>query len=168
MNAYKFLADGRTGPFSGFAWPPPGEWVEADGPVDVCRRGVHACEVGDLPEWLSDELWRIELEGEIARTGEILVAERGRLVSRVDGWDEAAASDFARACAERLRERAKRDGRFASYAEDAANTIEAAADPRRTALVSFMARHAAAEVEPGGWQAERKWQSRLLADRLGL
>src|SRR5919199_6253693 len=118
MLAYKFLARGRVGPFSGFEWPPAGEWVETDGPLAACRNGVHACELDDLPEWLSDELWRVELDGNIERVDGIVVGERGRLVSRVDGWDDAAAREFPAACAARPRGRAGGGARFAPYAED--------------------------------------------------
>ena len=60
MIAYKFLRSGRIGPFSGYRWPEPGAWVDASG-TDPCRRGVHACRTADLPWWLADELWEIEL-----------------------------------------------------------------------------------------------------------
>src|SRR5437660_664030 len=62
MIAYKFLRAGRIGPFSRFAWPEPGVWVRASA-SDRCRRGIHACRMRDLPWWLGQELWEIELDG---------------------------------------------------------------------------------------------------------
>jgi hypothetical protein len=49
MTLYKALdADGK-GPYSGFKWPKPtknkdgtwtpGEWVEANGPLEMCKQG---------------------------------------------------------------------------------------------------------------------------------
>ena len=53
VRAYKFLAPGAVGPFSGFAWPTgtPGPWVEAV--PHTCATGVHACLVEDLPRTLA-------------------------------------------------------------------------------------------------------------------
>lgn len=122
MLAYKFLANGGTGRFSGFEWPAPvdgepGAWVSAEGSIAVCVSGVHACRVADLPDWIDDELWTIELSGEIREESSMVVGERGRLLQRVDGWDEQAAADFADACAWRARDAAaralRRDGALA-------------------------------------------------------
>ena len=92
MTAYKFLAAGGIGPFTGFRWP-VGEWVEADG-VDLCRDGIHACRASDLPNWIDDELWEIELDGEVVEQERKLVARRGRLVRRLEGWTPELLHDF--------------------------------------------------------------------------
>ena len=86
MIAYKFLAEGAVAPFTGFRWRID-ECVDA-GPVEPCFSGIHACTVEQLPYWLGRELWEIELEGEIVRQARKLVAARGRLVRRHDGWDD--------------------------------------------------------------------------------
>lgn len=101
MIAYKFLSAGRTGFFSGFAWPPAGEWVVPDGPVVDCLRGIHALRFEELLDWIDDELWEIELDGTVAERDGMLIAERGRLVRRIEGWNEEVASTFARSCATR-------------------------------------------------------------------
>ena len=80
--AYKFLREGRVGPFSGVAWPAEGEWLEATGGDGACSPRVHACRVEDLPEWLDHELWRVELDGDVRVDCGKLVADRGRLVER--------------------------------------------------------------------------------------
>ena len=168
MIAYKFLAADAVGPFSGFHWPAPGQWVETTAPLDLCRSGIHACTVDELPEWLNDELWTIELDGEIVRHDGLLVARRGRLLARLEAWNPEAARDFADACARRLRERADADERLEPFAEDAEGQIALAADPRLTAVVAFIARHAAEEAKPGGFAAERSLQSQTIAQRVGL
>ena len=104
--AYKFLRAGRTGHFSGFEWPKPGIWVRTDNGTVPCRRGIHACRVRDLPWWLTDELWEIELDGEVKVQEHKVVASAGRLRSRVEGWTRACAQDYAEACAWRARDRA--------------------------------------------------------------
>ena len=105
MRAYKVLSDGRSG-FTGYRWPlptgdEPGKWVSATGPLELCVNGVHACTVGQLAQWIGDELWTIELGGAIVEAGAALVAARGRLLGRVVAWDEAARKAFAQACARR-------------------------------------------------------------------
>ena len=107
MIAYKFLHRDGTAVFSGFTWPIPtngraGRWVEA--PVDPCRSGVHACRPGDLPYWAGEVLYEIELEGEIVEQRSKVVAARGRILRRVDAWDEAAAEEYTRRCADRAHE----------------------------------------------------------------
>ena len=106
MIAYKFLADGRVGPFSRAAWPPEGEWLEATGGDRACTARVHACRVGDLPEWMDHELWRVELGGDVRLDCGKLVADRGRLVERVVAWDAELMAAFAEACALRARDAA--------------------------------------------------------------
>jgi hypothetical protein len=106
MIAYKFLRPERTGPFSGFRWPEPGVWVRASAHLEECRSGIHACQVGDLPWWLAEELWEIELDGEVRLDAHKLVAPAGRLVSRLESWTPACAQRYADACAWRARDRA--------------------------------------------------------------
>jgi hypothetical protein len=45
----------------------------------------------------------VELGGEIVDEGTVLVAERGRLLSRIDQWPHVSLA-FAEACAERALE----------------------------------------------------------------
>lgn len=114
MKAYKFLAAGGVGRFSDHRWPPPGEWVEAEAPLRECTVGIHACRVGDLLDWVDDELWEVELDRDVREAEGMLVAQRGRLVRRVDAWTPALAAEFAEACTERARGHAlaalKREG----------------------------------------------------------
>ncbi|HET6870585.1 MAG TPA: hypothetical protein VFH80_32030 [Solirubrobacteraceae bacterium] len=106
MIAYKFLRSGRVGPFSGFQWPEPGVWVHAPRDLMRCMRGIHACRPSDLPWWLADELWEIELDGQVQPDEHKLIAPAGRLGSRIEGWTPACAQEYANACAWRAQERA--------------------------------------------------------------
>ena len=104
MIAYKFLRSGRTGTFSEFQWPEPGVWVQSSGDVAACRSGIHACRTTDLPWWLADELWEIELADEVRADEHKLVAPAGRLLARVDGWTPQCGREYAEACALRARD----------------------------------------------------------------
>jgi hypothetical protein len=108
MIAYKFLAPGRVGPFSRVTWPEPGEWLAAvsRAPARACEARIHACRSEDLPEWMETELWRIELDGDVRVDCGKLVADRGRLIERIDVWDAALMTQFAQACALRARDAA--------------------------------------------------------------
>ena len=105
MMAWKFLAPGAIAPFAGARWPVPcgpdaGPWL-----LGRSGEGVHACALGDLPYWIDDELWEVELDAPIFRAAHQLVAPRGRLVARIDAWP-AAQREFTEACIERTRRRA--------------------------------------------------------------
>ncbi|MFG1884935.1 hypothetical protein [Micromonospora sp. NPDC049102] len=95
MNYYKFLASGRVAPFSGQVWSTG--WLQATTTVP-CVRGLHACRVEDLPYWLHDELWSVELKGPVAVAGHKVVAPSGRLAKRVPQWDADASAAFVRVC----------------------------------------------------------------------
>jgi hypothetical protein len=104
--AYKFLRSGRVGPFSGFQWPEPDVRVDTAPEVTVCRRGIHACRRSDLPWWLADELWEIELDGPVRVEEHKIIAVAGRLRSRIEAWTPACAQEYADACAWRAQGRA--------------------------------------------------------------
>ena len=163
MTAYKFLLADRVGFFTGFHWP-DGEWVEATD-ERTCAVGVHACAPRDLPFWLLEELWEIELDGPVARGRHKLVAQRGRLVRRVDAWNSRAGEDFSQACVERVRELAARRPDAAGYLSD----LGAWAPHVRPAAVASLAARAFEAVEsPRGYDDERAAQSAWLVGRLGL
>jgi hypothetical protein len=166
MEALKFLRPGKLGPFSGVTWPEPGTWLEAEVPTELCRSGVHALLPQVLSRWVAEELWWVELDGEELVAEGILLAPRGRLVSRVDSWNDATAREFARACAAHLQGGA--GGRAAEYATDAQASAESAVADFTATTVAYMAAHAAEARSPGSFLDERRWQSDWLADRLGI
>jgi len=140
MRAFKFLGLGSVGLFSGYAWPRPvnggpGAWVEAGGPLEPCRVGVHAVRGASLLDWMDDELWRVEIAGEVVDDAGVLVAERGRLLSRIGGWDAEAARALTAACIARLRDGAVTGLRRAGDAATADRLVTAnAPEARRLAL----------------------------------
>ena len=169
VRAYKCLRPGRVGPFSGYRWP-VGVWVEGSENTALCLRGVHACRTADLPYWLTQELWEIELDGEVRHEHRKLVAGRGRIETRIEAWTPGSAARFAEACAVRTEQRAARatgeqEGRLVELAADAA----ANASKGEAALLGFIAARAA-EVDAGvdGYMEERQAQARWLASELGL
>jgi hypothetical protein len=168
MRAYKCLRPGRVGPFSGYSWP-IGEWIEADGAM-LCMRGVHACRTTDLPFWLTQELWEIELEGQVRQESRKLVADRGRLVQRVEGWNGESAMSFAEDCATRAKDRSERaTGKVAALLGELAGDAAANAARGEAALVGFIAaRSAEVDGDVDGYMQERLAQARWLAAQLRL
>jgi len=163
LNAYKFLAEGAVAPFTGFRWE-PGAWIEATGP-EPCRTGIHACRVQDLPVWLDAELWEIELAGEVVDGERKVVAQRGRLTRRVEGWNQATAREFGRFCARRTRERVGFLPLLSGFVAD----VDRFVAQNRIAIAGFAAARAAELRDgPSAYDAERRVQATWLAERLGL
>jgi hypothetical protein len=163
--AYKFLDRGRVAPFSRVRWPEPGSWLESDR-VELCVSGVHACRVGDLPYWLRPELWEVELEGDVVEGERLVAARRGRLLRRVEAWNDATAGAFGTSCAQEARRRAAGSGsaEIDGYAGDAEGAAE------RSPHFAAFATARLAELQDGtaGYEAERERQARWLADALAL
>ncbi|MDQ3894570.1 MAG: hypothetical protein M3292_07895 [Actinomycetota bacterium] len=159
--AYKFLARGTLGRFSRFAWPVD-EWVEATGPLAPCQNGVHACRVEQLPTWIDEELWTIELGGDHLESPELVLARRGRLVERVPGWNGECWAEFADACSQRAQ---KAGG---PYADEAATFAEQAGTAQLVAVTAYVSARAAEHRGADGFRAERRWQASWLRNRLAL
>jgi hypothetical protein len=165
VNAYKFLRTDGTGVFTRFEWPlpdhAPGAWVQTE--PDPCHSGIHACRLADLPYWAGRVLYEIELDGEILEHKTKLVASRGRLLRRIEAWDDGFRADYTRHCADRAHELSRKSG-----LERWEEVIEPSV-PEGPALLGFVAARIAEEA--GGVQAyhaERARQSNWLAARLGL
>jgi hypothetical protein len=165
MKAYKFLTQDGSGVFSRFAWPlpdgGPGEWVESE--PSVCRTGVHACRPPDLPYWLASALYEIELDGHVEEQQLKVVASRGRLLRRIDAWNEETSEAFSKMCIARGAE-------LVAAAPELEHWIQppeaVAAGP---ALMGFTAARIAERL--GGvdaYREERARQTRWLVERLGL
>lgn len=108
MRAYKVLNGGRSS-FTGSAWPlpagdQPGGWVHAQSPLGLCRSGIHACTTDQLPQWLGTEIWEVELAGEVLHEKPAIVAEKARLVYRIERWDAPTHVTFAQACLQPTQE----------------------------------------------------------------
>jgi hypothetical protein len=155
--AYKFLREDAVAPFTKVNW-------QADRVA-----GVHACRVGDLPLWMFDELWEVELEAPVSELPTHVVAASGRLHKRIERWNAGTAGEFARACAQRTHQLGHED--FAADAD--AWAASAASDERiaaaDAACVAYIAAHAAGVVRGAGAEVrERAWQAEWLVARLGL
>lgn len=165
MIAYKFLRHDGTSVFTGFRWPlpngGPGPWVEAG--IDPCRSGIHGCRRADLPLWAGRTLYEVELDGEIVEEAMKVVARRGRLLRRIEAWDDAFRDEYTRACADRAHELAR-----GASLESWDAVIEPSV-PEGPALLGFVAARIAEEISgPEAYRAERDRQADWLAERLSL
>lgn len=168
MIGYKFLRPDGTSVFTRFRWPlpqggDPGSWVATR--VDPCRSGIHACRAPDLPLWLGEVLYEIELAGEIVAQPSKLVAARGRLLRRIDAWDERLRAAYTRMCADRAHEIAL----GVSPPLEKWDAVVERSVPEGPALLGFVA----ARIGQERWgrrayRAERDRQAAWLAERLGL
>ena len=99
MTFYRFLAAGAMGPFSGRRWPTPiggpAAWVVAGDAIADGPDGSRVCGVAQLPYWIADELWRVEVDGALTESATDVTAPRVRLVERVVGWNGDAGRDWA-------------------------------------------------------------------------
>lgn len=202
MLAFKFLTHGTIGPYSKFVWPKPsntdpGAWVTEEASLSPCARGIHACLPADLALWLAAELWLVELDGKIERQRHKLVAERGRLIKRIDAWNHETFGLFGQASIFRAKNlvvdvlRKAHDETLAAKLENA-QTLPAVAQvlegqtggTHGTALavgylldalafldaepaVAAFCAAHAALSEEGFWR-ERAWQSEWITERLEL
>jgi len=130
---------------------------------------VHACWTTHLPFWLTEELWEIEFGGQVRRESRKLVADRGRLMQRVEGWNGASAMSFAGDCAARAKERAERATGDTALLGELAGDAAANAAKGEAALVGYIAARSA-EVDGGvdSYMEERLAQARWLASQLLL
>ncbi len=174
MIAYKFLRRDGTSVFTGFRWPlpgggpdsgpdsGPGAWVDAR--VEPCRSGIHGCRPADLPLWAGRMLFEVELDGEIVEQPTKVVASRGRLLRRIEAWDEVRDA-YTRMCAARAHALAL--GASPPFVEW--DAVVEPSVPEGPALLGFVAaRISEARSGVAGYHAERARQTQWLVERLGL
>ena len=154
----------------------PGKWIKVTGPLRACQNGLHVCRLEQLVEWLGPTIWRIEIQGERIEQSDKIVARRGRLLSRCEGWTDTSARLFAVACARRALEREREAGREPDTRSW--NALTVATDEQLIAAraaswaVVWAAEDAARAAEDAAgdaaWAAERQWQltelKKVLAD----
>lgn len=145
MIAYKFLSTGAVGLFSRYAWPTPtvdapGDWVRASGELERCLNGIHACATAELVEWLDDELWEIELEDPVVEAEGELVATAGRLLRRLENWDDECARAFVGQCVDTTVTRAAESLVHAGRETEAATLRAAASAPEAEGTILQLAR----------------------------
>jgi hypothetical protein len=178
VKAYKFLRRGAIAPISGLPWstaaPGPGPWIEVEGPLVPGRSGLHACLPESLAYWLHDELWEVELDGDVVRAEDVVVARRARLSRPVDAWSTGVATRFlAASCAHAVALAAE----ATPAGQDRARAWIVAAETHVTrGNVAFGAYTAAMGVarldgevaDPVRFREERLWQSGFIAAELAL
>jgi len=135
---WKFLRGGAHSPFTGFSWASRGGvWVTADA-AELCIQGIHACRIADLPYWLSDELWEIELADPVREGEDKVVGSRARLVGRVVDWTEQMQRDLSEGCVRRTGLHAAEELRASGLSEEAA-ALEAGSLAELSAVVVAIA-----------------------------
>jgi hypothetical protein len=95
------------------------------GIADPCRTGVHACRPSDLAWWLHEELWEVEMAGDVVERAHKVVGPRARLVRRIEAWSGGVARELRAACAWSARDHAL--GVLADHG------VDTAAEPLRQA-----------------------------------
>jgi hypothetical protein len=210
MAYWKFLRAGAISPFTGHVWVRD-EWGTVR-ESRICHSGFHACRVADLPYWLNEELWQIELAPPVSQAEHKVVATRAMAVSKVESWTSEMAVELALACARRTAGHASAELADHGLSDAAGHLADVASSSPPTAWIDVTkdcaqaavgrgARQAsklcayvldaieALEVYPVGssayiaaraanqrssadsedpYAAEREWQARWLAKRLGL
>ncbi len=125
---------------------------------------MHACRPAELPLWVAPVLYEIELDGDIVEQRWKVVASRGRLLRRIDRWDDQLRDAYTRMCADRAHALAR--------GEPALRDWEAVIEPslpEGPALLGFVAdRIAEARGGTDAYYAERRRQGAWLVERLGL
>lgn len=170
---YACLSEGAVAFLCGWSWPrpsngKPGPWVRAE--VDAPREAIRGVPLEQLPWWLDDELWELELEGPTTHAGRAVTGNRARLVRRVEAWTPEVAGELVTACEQRLRE--------AALDEYASDVLLYARDAGRPAAAAGVAAYIAAHALAGGDQSaatydaefarQRVWQVEWLKRRLQL
>jgi hypothetical protein len=166
-TALKFLRPGRVGPFTGTTWPEPGTWLESPGQPELCRSGIHALQPAGLPYWLGEELWRVELDDAHSAPQGMMLARRGRLLERIDAWDDDAARRFAESCLRALPDDLE-EGVAAERRRDAVHAARIVRADATAASVAYITAKAADAERAGGYDRERARQASWLQQHLGL
>ena len=181
MMGYHFTADTLR---DGRPIPPIGEWLVHDGPLVVCKSGLHTSKhVFDALRWApGPRLHRVQLLGELQPHGEPIdkyVGRRRRIIASLDATE--LLRGYARWCALRVidlwdappvvreflttgDERLRYAARAAAWAaEDAAWAAAGAAEDAARAARAAWAAEDAARAARAAWAAEETAQRRHLA-----
>jgi len=154
----------------------PGEWMPpVKGELVPCLNGYHVVSIEQLPMWLGERIFEVEVGDEIVHADDKSVVRTCRLTRECTGWNERTARLFACDCAERVLplyeayydddsprkaiEVARR------YAEGTATREELAASRAAARYAAWAAEEAAAEAaaraaawaaaEAAAWAASR-------------
>jgi hypothetical protein len=128
---------------------------------------------------MHDELWAIEVDGDGIEGPEMLIAPRGRLLSRVDSWNPDGRTAFVEACRDRTAEHiARTPPARRMHAEAFMGHMDKYLRLHWTQLGALCSALAIASTTEGGnddaagakvlYRSEREWQARWLVGHLGL
>jgi len=97
---YKVLAKGQRSCYGGnHVWKVE-KWCEVQGELIPCQNGFHFCRPENLLDWICEEIWEAECEGEVIDSGDKLVARKARITRQCAEWNETSARLFACDCAQ--------------------------------------------------------------------
>ena len=167
-HAFKALRAGRKATHAGdFTWPEPGVWVEVEGELVACSNGLHVCPNlrQILTDWLSDELWLVEVDDtDRIDLADKSVVRRARLVRQL--MDARSTRHFAADCAESVLPIFGRERPGDDRPRRAIETARAFADGRATSGELAAARFAAAYAADAAADAAREaaYAAREAAD----
>jgi len=83
-------------------WPKPKTWREQSGPLKLCENGLHLCRMGELPQWINEEIWEAEYSGEKIAGDDKIVVAKARLIKKVKTWNKKTRLLFAADCADHV------------------------------------------------------------------
>ena len=102
MHGYKVLGYNTKSYHGGSGVWTPGKPRSVRGELEACRRGIHYCRRDQLIRWLGPTIWTFEdlTPEETIDVGDKMVTRKGRILERVEAWDETTARLFAADVAE--------------------------------------------------------------------
>ena len=155
VRAYKVLSDDRRSHHGGSGIWTPNRARSVKGDIVPCRNGLHYCRHDQLVRWLGPTIWVFEdlAPGETVDAGDKMVTRRGRIVERVETWNEVTARLFAADCAEGALEFIPGDHQAPFVA-----AINAARGSARGEISD--------EERAAAWDAARAAQTEILFDYL--
>lgn len=152
----------------------PGAWRSVTGDLVPCRNGLHLLRLDDIRRWLRvGVLWEVEAGPERIDDVDKIVVRRARLVRKAAVIDEATLRSLAADFAEHvlpLFEKARPDDLRPREAIAAARAFARGeigdAELREKSYAAYAVARAAYAADDAA--KERAWQTRRIADVLGL
>lgn len=106
MKFYKFLTSENRGTFSRFDYSEylpvaskPGKWLPKIYKLEFCKSSYHAFRARDILDWCDEQLYEVELRGEIVEYANTVIAQQMRFIRKINSWNEKTAKLFACDCA---------------------------------------------------------------------
>lgn len=101
LTVYKALNDGVS-PYQRYRWPlpngdQPGDYVTASGKPKLCSMGVHGYLKRASAEVSGNQVFEMEIEGDIVKDHEKAAGRRGRLIRQLSGTKTVTIADVVAA-----------------------------------------------------------------------